>query len=103
MHAISLLKKWCERNAVIGHRARLDATLRVVVALLDGGKLALTHLGRHRSGSAFVKHHIKAVDRLTWQPSSSARTTRHLRRPGPHCVVRDSAPAHHCRLGRLRA
>ena len=64
MHAISLLKKWCERNAVIGHRARLDATLRVVVALLDGGKLALTHLGRHRSGSAFVKHHIKAVDRL---------------------------------------
>ena len=64
MHGISLLKKWCERNGVIGHRARLDATLRVVSALLDGGKLALTHLGRHRSGSAFVKHHIKAVDRL---------------------------------------
>ena len=64
MHGISLLKKWCECNGVIGHRARLDATLRVVGALLDGGKLALTHLGRHRSGSAFVKHHIKAVDRL---------------------------------------
>lgn len=64
MHAISLLKKWLERNQVIGHQARLDALLRVVKALLDGGKLALTHLGRHREGSAFIKHHIKAVDRL---------------------------------------
>ena len=33
-------------------------------ALLGGGKLALTHLGSHRAGRAFVKHHIKAVDRL---------------------------------------
>jgi hypothetical protein len=64
MHSLSLLKKWCERNAVIGHRARLEAVLRVVAALLDGGKLSLTHLGRRRAGSAFVKHHIKAVDRL---------------------------------------
>lgn len=64
MHAISLLKNWLERNQVIGHRARLDALLRVVKALLDGGKLALTQLGRHRAGNAFIKHHIKAVDRL---------------------------------------
>lgn len=64
MHALSLLERWCERNGVIGHRARLGALLRVVNALLDGGKLALTHLGRYRRGHAFVKHHIKAVDRL---------------------------------------
>ncbi len=64
MHAISLLKKWFERNGVIGHRARLGALLRVVNALLSGGRLALTDLGRHRAGEAFVKHHIKAVDRL---------------------------------------
>ncbi|MFQ5938358.1 MAG: IS4 family transposase [Acidiferrobacterales bacterium] len=64
MHAISLLKRWCERNGVIGHRARLGALLRVVDALLSGGKLALTHLGRNRPGDAFIKHHIKAVDRL---------------------------------------
>lgn len=64
MHTISLLKKWLECNAVIGHRARAEALLRVVEALLSGGKLALTHLGRHRGGQAFVKHHIKAVDRL---------------------------------------
>jgi hypothetical protein len=64
MHAIRLLKNWLERNAVIGHRARIEALIRVVDALLSGGKLALTHLGRHRGGRAFVKHHIKAVDRL---------------------------------------
>jgi hypothetical protein len=40
MHALSLLKGWFERNEVIGHRGRLDALLRVVKALLDGGKLA---------------------------------------------------------------
>ena len=38
--------------------------MRVVGALLSGGKLAVTHLGRHREGRAFVKHHIKAVGRL---------------------------------------
>ena len=64
MHAISLLKSWLERNGVIGHKARTVALVRVVDALLQGGKLALTHLGRYRRGDAFVKHHIKAVDRL---------------------------------------
>ena len=64
MHAMRLLENWLQRNAVIGHRARMDALVRVVGALLSAGKLALTHLGRHRGGRAFVKHHIKAVDRL---------------------------------------
>ena len=64
MHAMRLLENWLQRNAVIAHRARVQALVRVVGALLGGGKLALTHLGRHRGGRAFVKHHIKAVDRL---------------------------------------
>ena len=64
MHVISLLESWLNRNAVIGHKARGAALVRVVDALLQGGKLALTQLGRHRRGDAFVKHHIKAVDRL---------------------------------------
>ena len=64
MHTMRLLEKWLQRNAVIGHQAREHALVRVVDALLSGGRLALTHLGRHRAGSAFVKHHIKAVDRL---------------------------------------
>ena len=64
MHTMSLLEKWLQRNGVIGHQARAGALVRVVGALLSGGRLALTHLGRHRAGRAFVKHHIKAVDRL---------------------------------------
>ena len=64
MHAMRLLENWLQFNAVIGHRARVQALVRVVGALLGGGKLALTHLGRHRGSRAFVKHHIKAVDRL---------------------------------------
>jgi hypothetical protein len=68
MHGLSLLKKWCERNAVFGHQARLVAVLRVLTSLLNGAKLSLTHLGRGRPGTAFVKHHIKAVDRLLGNP-----------------------------------
>ena len=49
---------------VIGHRARENALLKLVNALLDGGKLSVTELGRHRAGSAYEKHHIKAADRL---------------------------------------
>ena len=43
---------------------RAMALVRVVQALVFGGKAALTQLGRNRAGSAHVKHHIKAVDRL---------------------------------------
>lgn len=64
MHAVSLLETWLERNRVIGHQARVGALMRVVESLLSGGKLSLTQLGRYRAGTAYVKHHIKAVDRL---------------------------------------
>ncbi len=37
---------------------------RVVDALLSDGRLALTPSGGHCGGRAFVKHRIKAVDRL---------------------------------------
>lgn len=49
---------------MITHAARAAALVRVVQALVFGGKAALTHLGRNRAGDAHVKHHIKAVDRL---------------------------------------
>ena len=45
-------------------RIRAAALARVVRALLSGGPLALTHLGRSLGGTACVKHQIKAVDRL---------------------------------------
>ena len=44
MHVMSLLDKWSQRNTVAGHRATGHALVRVVGALLSGGKLVLTHL-----------------------------------------------------------
>lgn len=59
-----LLSQWLDNRAVIGHAMRAEALVRVVRALLIGGKLSLTHLGRSLAGPAHVKHQIKAVDRL---------------------------------------
>jgi hypothetical protein len=64
MHVRQVLSRWLEERGVIGHAMRATALVRVVQALVFGGKAALTQLGRHRAGSAHVKHHIKAVDRL---------------------------------------
>jgi hypothetical protein len=64
MHAIGLLSQWLAQHNVIGHRARREALLKLVQALFSGTKLSLTHLGRHRAGDAYPKHHIKAADRL---------------------------------------
>ena len=64
MHVARLLSQWLSNHTVIGHRARERALMKLVHALLDGSKLSLTQLGRHRAGSAYEKHHIKAADRL---------------------------------------
>src|SRR5262245_46526621 len=64
MHVVKFLSRWMSGLDGIAHAARRLALLRVVAALLDGGRLSLTQLGRRRSGRAFPKHHIKAVDRL---------------------------------------
>jgi hypothetical protein len=64
MHATGLLSHWLNQHTVIGHRARQAALLKLVQALLGGGTLTLTQLGRHRAGEAYTKHHIKAADRL---------------------------------------
>lgn len=63
MH-LRVLSQWLEDRAVIRHAARASALARVVRALLTGGKLSLTHLGRSLDGAAKEKHQIKAVDRL---------------------------------------
>jgi hypothetical protein len=46
------------------HAARTAVLVKVVEALLRGGKLTLTHLGRNLPSAAFAKHSIKRVDRL---------------------------------------
>ena len=64
MHATRILTHWLAQHSVIGHSARQEALLKLVRALLGGSKLSVTQLGRHRAGSAYTKHHIKAADRL---------------------------------------
>lgn len=64
MHATGLLSQWLAEHDVIQHSARREAVRKLVEALLGGGKLSLTQLGRHRTGTAYPKHHIKAADRL---------------------------------------
>ncbi|HEY9153558.1 MAG TPA: IS4 family transposase [Opitutaceae bacterium] len=63
MHT-KFLSQWLSNRTVVGHATRAAALVRVVRALLTGGKLSLTHLGRSLEGAAQTKHQIKAVDRL---------------------------------------
>ena len=64
MHVGRFLSRWLEQHRLVQHRARSAALVKVVDAAVGGAKLSLTQLGRGRSGTAFEKHHIKAVDRL---------------------------------------
>lgn len=67
MHS-RILSRWLANRNVVGHAVRAAALVRVVRALLSGGRLALTQLGRSLGGNAYVKHQIKAVDRLLSNP-----------------------------------
>src|SRR5215217_2684762 len=78
MHAspgLPLLERWLRRACPAIHAARIAAVIAVVEALVRGGKLTLTHLGRNLASAAFPKHGIKRVDRLLGN--------RHLRRERP--------------------
>ena len=59
-----MLRCWIADYAIIGHKARVEALLAAVIALLKGDTLTLTMLGRNRDGAALSKHKIKAIDRL---------------------------------------
>jgi hypothetical protein len=63
MH-VKILSQWLAGRGLIGHASRTAILLRAVAAVVAGGRLSLTHLGRHLPGDARVKHQIKAVDRL---------------------------------------
>jgi hypothetical protein len=66
MHAspVLVLERWLGRRCPGIHAVRRAAVAAVVEALVLGGKLTLTHLGRNLRSAAFVKHSIKRVDRL---------------------------------------
>ena len=78
MHASAVLpalRRWLRTACPAIHAGRRAAVVTIVEALLLGGKLTLTHLGRNLRGAAFAKHGIKRVDRLLGN--------RHLHRERP--------------------
>lgn len=64
MHASRLLHNHIENSCPHINIATLGRLMKVSNTLLNGGKLSLTNLGRNISGTAKVKHKIKAIDRL---------------------------------------
>lgn len=64
MRALEILHQQLTKSMGFMHFSRWKAVWTTVEALLSGGQLWLTALGRSRPGDAFPKHAIKAVDRL---------------------------------------
>ena len=86
MHT-KLLSRWLADRTVIGHATRAALLVRVVRALLTGGKLSLTHLGRSLDGAAQMKHRsirsrrsIACLETGTCMLSGTASTERSLGR-----------------------
>jgi len=74
MAAISFLQTFMNYNCPFIHRARQRALLRAVEALMNGGRLSLTSLGRSLSGDILTKHKIKCIDRLLGNRHLQAET-----------------------------
>lgn len=64
MAIITTLHNLLKRSLPGIHAARLQALMAAVEAGLTGASLSITALGRALSGSAFIKHKIKRIDRL---------------------------------------
>ena len=64
MHAQRLLHNHLKKSCAHVHDKRINSLMRVAGSLLNHGKLTLTSLGRHLSGSSKVKHKVKLIDRL---------------------------------------
>jgi hypothetical protein len=64
MRALEVLQNPFECSLSNVHKRRREAVLRAVIALIHGGRLWLTALGRSMPGNTSDKHRIKAADRL---------------------------------------
>lgn len=64
MRVLDSLRRLFEAQLPEVHRARLVALFAAVAALIRGGELTLTRLGRAIAVHSFEKHGIKRVDRL---------------------------------------
>ena len=54
------------------HAARLEAVIKVVEGIIQGGRLCPATIGRSLPSSARPKHGIKCVDRLLGNPHMAA-------------------------------
>lgn len=68
MQVMQLLQEYLEKSLSTIHVKRIKRVLLTVESLLMRAKLTVTALGRHTKGEAFVKHKIKAVDRIMANP-----------------------------------
>ena len=68
MHALESLREKLDCHLTNVHASRRASLWRGVQALLAGGKLWLTSLGRHLPGPGTEKSRIKAMDRLLGNP-----------------------------------
>jgi hypothetical protein len=64
MRAVKTLQQLLISSLVKIHAARIESVFWAVSALIRGGRLSLTGLGRASGGAALTKHNIKRVDRL---------------------------------------
>jgi hypothetical protein len=64
MRATGILRSVLRKSRIIVHAARLKAVYFAVEALLNGGKLSLSSLGRAARTWVAPKHSIKRIDRL---------------------------------------
>ena len=78
MHAMSLLEKWLQRNAVIGHRGRIQALVRVVGALLDGWQARVDAAGPSPARWCVCEAPHQGGGPTAGQPAPSWGTTRGL-------------------------
>lgn len=74
MHATKILQQTISSALDFVHATRLVAVFWAVRALLQGGRLSLTALGRSAPGRALPKHAIKRVDRLLGNKQLHAQT-----------------------------
>lgn len=68
MRATSILRQVVSELEGSVHRARLKAVTAAVMALIRGGKVGLTALGKAIAGGSY-KHGIKRIDRLLGNPA----------------------------------
>lgn len=87
MRSIEILKEKLTEGFEFLHAKRQGALWRAVEALMVGGRLWLTALGRDMPGLAQEKHRIKAIDRLLGSAAIQAGLPR-LHRALAHFLLR---------------